>query len=89
LENGIIINDPSFLPFFPIFQNILCPGLGAAKLKSLVEDCLDQGLANILFNGQGWILPGSWKLDSPSKKGSKRKLITLTDIFSCYLGVPR
>jgi hypothetical protein len=36
LENGIIINDPSFLPFFPIFQNILCPGLGAAKLESLL-----------------------------------------------------
>jgi hypothetical protein len=28
------------------------------------------------------------KFDSPSKKGSKEKLMTLTEVFSFYLGSP-
>jgi hypothetical protein len=53
-----------------------------------VEDFLDQDLFSVLVRRQGGILLGSWKLDSPSKKGSKGKLITLREVFSFYPGVP-
>jgi hypothetical protein len=63
---------------------------GCSKtLVIFIEDFLDQGHSNVLISRQGDILPGSWKLDSPSKKGSKGKLIILTEVFSFYLGIPR
>jgi hypothetical protein len=37
----------------------------------------------------GGNLPGSLKLDSVYKKGSKGKLMTLTEVFFFYLGIPR
>jgi hypothetical protein len=56
---------------------------------TFIEDFLDQGLSNVLVSRQGAILPGSWNLDIPSKKGSKGKLILLTGVFSFYLGISR
>jgi hypothetical protein len=44
--------------------------LGAVKLE-----WLSLKTYNVLVSRQGGILPGSWKLDSPSKKESKGKLI--------------
>jgi hypothetical protein len=35
---------------------------------AFVEDFLDQDLSNVLISRQGEILPGSLRLDSPSKK---------------------
>jgi hypothetical protein len=56
---------------------------------AFIEDFWDEGLSNVLVSRQGRILPRSWKLDSPSTKGSKGKLIILTEVFYFYLGVPR
>jgi hypothetical protein len=65
LKNGIIINAASLWPSFLISQRILWPSLGAVKLE--------------LISRQGRILPGSLRLDFPSKKGNKGKLVTLTE----------
>jgi hypothetical protein len=54
-----------------------------------IEDFLDQGLSNVLVSRQGEVLLGYYKLDSPSKKESKGKLIILTKVFSFYPGVPK
>jgi hypothetical protein len=58
------------------------------EIFTFVEDFLDQVFSNVLVSRQEGILPGSWKLDSPFKKGSKGKLIILTGVFSFYLGIP-
>jgi hypothetical protein len=75
LKNGIIINAPSFWPSFLISQRKLWPSLGAVKLE--------------LISRQGGILPGSLRLDFPSKKGNKGKIGHLNRGFSFYLSVPR
>jgi hypothetical protein len=54
-----------------------------------IEDFLDQGLSNVLVSRQGEVLLGYYKLDSPSKKESKAKLIILRGVFSFYPGIPR
>jgi hypothetical protein len=58
-------------------------------LKTFVEDFLDQDLSNVLVSRQGgdpfWILEAC----STSEKVNKGKLITSTEVFSFYLGVPR
>jgi hypothetical protein len=56
---------------------------------TFVEDFLDQDLTNVLISRQGGILPGSLRLDSPSKKGKQGKIGHLNRGFSFYLGVPR
>jgi hypothetical protein len=47
---------------------------------AFAEDFLDQDLSNVLISRQGGILPGSLRLDFPSKKGNKGKLVTLTEV---------
>jgi hypothetical protein len=77
------------MAIFPISQTIVArPGCSKTRV-AIIEDFLVQGLCNILVSRQRRILPGSWKLYSTSKKGSKEKLIILTEVFSFYLGVPR
>jgi hypothetical protein len=47
---------------------------------AFTEGFLDQDLSNILISRQGGILPRSLRLDFPSKKGNKEKLVTLTEV---------
>jgi hypothetical protein len=49
---------------------------------------LDQDLSNVLISRQEGMLPGSLRLDSPSKKGKKGKIGHLNRGFSFYLGIP-
>jgi hypothetical protein len=80
LKNGNIINASSLWPSLLISQMILWPNLCSKTLLAFAEDFLDQDLSNVLISRQGEVLPGSLSLDSPSKKGNKRKLITLTEV---------
>jgi hypothetical protein len=89
VKNGVIINAPSFWPFFPISQKILWPGLGVVKLESLpLKTFWIKVFLMFLYTGMGdpsRIL----ELDSPCKKGSKGKLVFLRGVFSFYPGIPR
>jgi hypothetical protein len=58
-------------------------------LVTFAEDFLDQDLSNVLISRQGGILPGSLRLDFPSKTGKKGKIGQLNRGFSFYLSVPR
>jgi hypothetical protein len=84
-----MMNAPSFWPFFPICQRILWPGLGAVKLESLPLKTFWIKVFQCFSKQARGVLPGSWKLASQSKKGSKGKLIALRVVFSFYPSVPR
>jgi hypothetical protein len=47
---------------------------------AFAEDFLDQDLSNVFISRQGGMLPGSLRLDFPSKKGNKGKLVTLIEV---------
>jgi hypothetical protein len=51
--NGIIINSPSFWPFFPISQRILYPGLNAVKLEWLSLKAFWINVLSVLVSRQG------------------------------------
>jgi hypothetical protein len=64
------------------------PGCGKTRV-TFAEEFLDQELSNVLISRQGGILPGSLRLDSPSKKGKQGKIGELNRGFSFYLGILR
>jgi hypothetical protein len=60
------------LAIFLISQRRLWPSLGAVKLELLLlKTFWIKIFSNVLISRQGGILPGSLRLDSPSKKGNK------------------
>jgi hypothetical protein len=55
------------------------PGFSKTRV-TFAEDFLDQEFSNVLISRQWGIFLGSLRLDFPSKKGNKGKLVTLTEV---------